>query len=292
VISVAGFQLTSLPAKGATANARVQAASASQAGVLSELRQVHATHVRSYHIINAVSATISAAEATRLQHDSAESIGASAHGSTLLVNQASLNATVNAGQNATFNVSVTNEGTGSQTVTPTVSGRPTTVSNDTGSVVLSSSSPTNIDGEGRTDFYALHTFSVPAGAGNLNGDITWNDQSIGGVAFETLFDPQGNVAAYSLIGTNQSGFGHVEVHNPMAGTWTAVIFTVSNAPYFGPVKFAYFTQNFHPAGTVSRTKGPPEVRAAPSAVLRRGFYVISRVDKAMAKARACVGPEM
>ena len=62
----------------------------------------------------------------------------------------------------------------------------------------------------------MHTFSAPGG-GNLNGDITWNDQPIGGVAFETLFDPNGNVAAYSLIGANQSGFGHVEVHNPMAG---------------------------------------------------------------------------
>ena len=64
-------QLTSLPAKGATANARIQAANASQAGVLAELRQVHATHVRSYHIINAISATISSAEAARLQHNSA-----------------------------------------------------------------------------------------------------------------------------------------------------------------------------------------------------------------------------
>src|SRR5215472_13832196 len=62
-------QLTSLPAKGTTANARIQAASASQAGVLAELRQVHATHVRGYHIINAISATISAAEATRLRHN-------------------------------------------------------------------------------------------------------------------------------------------------------------------------------------------------------------------------------
>ena len=182
----------------------------------------------------------------------AESIGTSSpQGNTLLLNKTSLNATVNAGQNATFSVGVTNEGTGPQTVTPTVSGNPTTVSNDTGSVTLSSSSPTYIDGEGRTDFYAVHTFSVPAGADNLNGNITWNDQSIGGVAFETLFDPQGNVAAYSLIGTNQSGFGHVEVHNPMVGTWTAVIFTVSNAPYFGPVKFSYFAEKFQSAGSVS-----------------------------------------
>jgi subtilisin family serine protease len=182
----------------------------------------------------------------------AESIGTSSpQGSTLLVNRASLNATVNAGQTATFSVGVTNEGTGTQTVTPSVSGRPTTISNDTGTVSLSSSSPTYIDGEGRTDFYALHTFTVPAGADNLNGDITWNDAQIRGVAFETLFDPRGDVAAYSLIGANRSGFGHVEVHNPVPGTWTAVIFTVSNAPYFGPVKFSYFAQKFHGAGAVT-----------------------------------------
>jgi hypothetical protein len=81
----------------------------------------------------------------------------------------------------------------------------------------------------------------------------------GGVAFETLFDPRGNVAAYSLLGANQSGYGHVEVHNPMAGTWTAVIFTVSNAPYFGTVKFSYSAEQFHTAGTVSpssRTLAP------------------------------------
>jgi subtilisin family serine protease len=182
----------------------------------------------------------------------AESInGGSPQGSTLLVNQMSLNATVNAGQPATFSVGVTNQGTGSQTVAPTVSGRPTALSNNTGTVNLSASSPTYIDGEGRTDSYAIHTFSVPAAAGNLNGNITWNDQAVGGVAFETLFDPNGNVAAYSLIGTNQSGYGHVEVHNPIPGSWTAVIFTVSNAPYFGPVKFSYSTEQFHQAGTVS-----------------------------------------
>jgi subtilisin family serine protease len=190
----------------------------------------------------------------------AESInGGSPQGNTLYVSKPRLDATVNAGQTASFRVRVTNEGTGSRTVTPTVSGRPTPVSNDTGTVTLSSSSPTYIDGEGNTDHYALHTFSVGAGADNLNGNITWNAQSIGGAAFETLFDPKGNVAAYSLLGANQSGYGHVEVHNPIPGTWTAVIFTVSTAPYFGPVKFSYSTENFHAAGTVSpssRTLAP------------------------------------
>ena len=64
-------QLTGLPAKGAAASARIQAANASQAGVLAELRQVHATQVRGYHIINAISATVSSAEISRLQANSA-----------------------------------------------------------------------------------------------------------------------------------------------------------------------------------------------------------------------------
>ena len=190
----------------------------------------------------------------------AESINrGSPQGSTLLVRQTALSATVNAGQSHVFNVDVTNEASGTQTVTPTVSGRPTSISNDTGTVNLSSGSPTYIDGEGNTDYYALHTFAVPPGADNLNGNITWNDLAIGGRAFETLFDPQGNVAAYSLLGANESGFGHVEVRHPAAGTWTAVIFTVSNAPYFGPVQFSYSAEQFHPVGSVtpaSLTLGP------------------------------------
>lgn len=199
----------------------------------------------------------------------AESINTgSRQGSTLLVHQPALSATVDAGQSHVFSVDVTNEASGSQTVTPTLSGRPTTIFNDTGTVTLSSASPTYIDGEGNTDHYALHTFSVPAGADYLNGNITWNDQTVGGVAFETLFDPSGNVAAYSLIGTDQSGFGHVEVRHPAAGTWTAVIFTNSTAPYFGPVQFLYSTEKFHSVGSVT----PSSLTLAPG---QQGTFRVS-----------------
>ncbi|HLK00642.1 MAG TPA: hypothetical protein VKU39_12135, partial [Streptosporangiaceae bacterium] len=177
--------------------------------------------------------------------------GGQAQGSTLLVNQTSLNATVNAGQSHTFSIGVTNEGGAARTVTPVVSGNPTTVSADTGTVTLSSSSTTHVDGAGNTDHYTTHTFTVPAGTDYMNGDITWNAAHITGAAFEELFDPQGKLAAYSALDGNQSGFGHVEVRKPMAGTWTAVIFTASNAQYFGPVQFSYTTEDFHTAGTVS-----------------------------------------
>jgi subtilisin family serine protease len=191
----------------------------------------------------------------------AQSIGTSRpQGSTLLVSKTSLNATVNAGQQATFSLGVTNEAAASQTVTPTVSGRPTTLSSDTGTVNLSTALPSYTDGEGNTDYYVTHTFRVPAGAGNLNGNITWNDLTNSGAAYETLFDPNGNVAAYSIIDTDQGGFGHVEVHNPIPGTWTAAIFTVKPAaqptqslppPYTGPVQFSFSTEQFQHAGSVS-----------------------------------------
>jgi Subtilase family len=173
-------------------------------------------------------------------------------GHTLLVNQTALAATVAAGQSHTFNVNVTNEGSAPQTLTPAVSGLPTSRSDDTGSVTLDASSPTYIDGEGNTDSFQIHTFRVPAGADYLNGDITWDAASAGTSVFETLFDPEGRVAAYSLIGADESGFGHVEVRQPGPGTWTAVIFTVHNAAqYTGTVKFSYATENFHSTGVIS-----------------------------------------
>jgi hypothetical protein len=59
-------QLPGLPARGVTASARIAAANTAQAGVLGELKQVRASHVISFHIIDAVAATISSAEASRL----------------------------------------------------------------------------------------------------------------------------------------------------------------------------------------------------------------------------------
>ncbi len=171
-------------------------------------------------------------------------------GNTLLLNQTQLDATVNAGQSHTFSIGVTNEGTASQTVTPTVSGNPTVASSDTGTVTLSSSSPTYVDGFGGTDSYATHTFTVPSGAGYLNSDISWDAQA-GGAAFEELFDPQGNLAGYSSDDANQSGFSQVEVTDPMAGTWTEVIYTINFFQYFGTVNYGNTTEDFHTAGSVS-----------------------------------------
>jgi Subtilase family/Peptidase inhibitor I9 len=174
-------------------------------------------------------------------------------GSALLLNRASITATAPAGAHRTFSFEVTNNGVSAQTLSPTlVALGSQSISDDTGTVALSSTSPKLIDGEGNTDFYALHQFTVPEGVAYLQGDIVWNAEAKTTAAFETLFDPFGRVAAYSLIGTDHSGRGHVEVRQPTAGTWTAAIFTVNNAfVYSGDVHFSFSTQNFHSSGTVT-----------------------------------------
>ena len=62
-------QLKNLPATASAASARVKAASALQAPVRAQLARVHATHVKSFHIINAVAASITPAEAQHLRAD-------------------------------------------------------------------------------------------------------------------------------------------------------------------------------------------------------------------------------
>ena len=66
-------QLTGLPASGSTASERVNAANADQKGVMSELGQVHATHVRGFHVVNAIAATISSGMASQLRSNPAVS---------------------------------------------------------------------------------------------------------------------------------------------------------------------------------------------------------------------------
>src|SRR2546423_13163011 len=56
-----------LPARGATAGSRARSVDGEQAPLRSELGLVHAKDVRAFHLVNAISATISRAESDRLR---------------------------------------------------------------------------------------------------------------------------------------------------------------------------------------------------------------------------------
>jgi len=198
---------------------------------------------------------VNSLKAVQLAESVKDANGGTPLGQSLLVSKNDLTATSPVGAAHTFQVSVTDTGTAAQTVSPTVVGLGAgSVSDDTGTVAISDASPQFVDGEGNIDSYAIHQFSVPQNVDYLNGDIVWNQQAQpNGSAFETVFDPLGRVAGYSLLGTDHSGHGHVEVRQPTAGTWTAVIFTINipSRKYRGDVQFEYFTQRFQPTGVVS-----------------------------------------
>jgi hypothetical protein len=207
--------------------------------------------------------------------------GSTPLGTTLLVDRPNLIATAQAGALQSFPVQVTNESAIQQTLTPALvdlNGDP--VSKDSGTVRLSSADQTLIDGEGNTDFFVEHQFTVPPEVDYLNGDIVWDAENTPGAAFETLFDPLGRVAAYSLLGANASGRGHVEVRQPTAGTWIAVIFTVNNGlAYSGDVHFSFSTLRFEDGGSVSPNRvslGPGQsvtLNVSPNAIDSPGDHV-------------------
>jgi hypothetical protein len=71
VIVILKSQLRQARAGTRSAAARVAAVKAAQAPVMSQLRSVHALHVKSYQLINAVAATVSKAERAQLSKNSA-----------------------------------------------------------------------------------------------------------------------------------------------------------------------------------------------------------------------------
>jgi hypothetical protein len=174
-----------------------------------------------------------------------------------------LSSTAATGAPRTFHVDVTNTGSAPQRVAASVlhlADDP--LSSDSGSVALApATAPTFLDSLGRPAAFVLHQFDVPAGAQRLNAEITWAAQAQpASTVRETLFDPFGRMAMYSLPQGAASGFAHVDVHDPVPGTWTAVIWAIKNGSvYNGPVNFAFWTQRFESFGSVSpasRTLAP------------------------------------
>jgi hypothetical protein len=176
-------------------------------------------------------------------------------GSSLLLSRSSFESTARAGDDRTFQLDVTNTGAAAQTVTPSVrrlSDDP--VATDAGTVTLDpATAPIFLDGLGRRSEYTLHQFAVPAGTQRLDADITWAAQAQpASTVRETLFDPVGRLAMYSLPQGAGAGFGHVDVHDPVPGTWTAVIWSIQNASvYRGSVQFSFSSSRFEPFGRVS-----------------------------------------
>jgi hypothetical protein len=138
------------------------------------------------------------------------------------------------------------------------------------------SDPTFFDVYGYNGPYIEKKFYVPAGAQHLDAAIAWQTPITGGVTALyqlgsaatplvefVLLDPAGRFAADS-IPQGFSGYGHVNVVQPAAGYWTAIIWTYpaqNQYSYTGPVQFTWSAERFASLGSVS----PASFELAPGA---------------------------
>jgi Subtilase family/Peptidase inhibitor I9 len=179
----------------------------------------------------------------------AESLGHPNHaiGNNLLVGPTQLDLSGQAGSPFSQRVQVTNVGSAPQTVSGAVRELGAQLSDQTGSVTLSSASPTFVDQFGDTVPYEEVTFQVPANADRLDTFLTWADPTsrVG----LTLIDPSGKMAAYTRP-QGDGDHGEVDVADPQAGTWTGVIFR-RDGTFLGPVQWQATSQQFAGADTIS-----------------------------------------
>ena len=217
-------------------------------------------------------------------------------GEGLLVAPSSAHAIAMPNRQETRTFSVTNEGTTPQNLTPTFETLGAPLAGNTLNLTLDAGSdPYFLNVAGNKRAYITHGFKVPAGMEHLDAAIAFQT-TIGStnppLVFFGLIDPSGRQVAYSIPQGLGSGYGHVDVSNPMAGNWTVIVFTrvagVAGS-YSGPIQFVWAAENFVKAGTVS----PAHVNLAPgeSAELTAEFSMPSSPGDTAAALRFVCSPD-
>ena len=172
--------------------------------------------------------------------------GGTPTGHSLLLDPAKVTIVGNAGSSGDQTVTVTNTGATTQTVSAGGRALTTQVSDQRQDVTLGSS-PTFVDQFGSSRPFVTTTFTVPAGVDRLLASDAW-----AGPAARvglTLIDPNGSYAAFTRPQGN-GNHGQVDVRNPVAGTWTAIVF-LRDGTFTGPVHLSFATQRFGAVDSVS-----------------------------------------
>ncbi|HEX4223914.1 MAG TPA: S8 family serine peptidase, partial [Pseudonocardiaceae bacterium] len=183
-------------------------------------------------------------------------------GNGLLFSSSQLAATGAPGSAQSFTETVTNVGTTAQTLTTHARSLSTAVADQTGSVVLNTtaSGPTFIGTSGAVDNYVTHTFTVSAGTDHLDASIAWHAVPNTGPFTMVLLDPKGGFTGYTFPQGTVANFGHVDVHSPMVGTWTALIYGAHTLSGFnGPVNYEFTSSAYANFGSVT----PSSLKLAP-----------------------------
>jgi hypothetical protein len=189
-------------------------------------------------------------------------------GLVLAPSAASATAEPNARIVRTFTIS--NEGTSAQHLTASLETLGAPFAGDTLNLKLDPTVDARfINVAGNTRVYVTKTFKVPANADHLDAAVAFlSPLSIAAtnppLVYLSLIDPSGREAAESNPQGLGSGYGHVDIVKPQAGTWTAVVWTRKTGvagSYSGPIEFTWGAERYVKFGSIS----PAHLNLAPGA---------------------------
>jgi hypothetical protein len=174
---------------------------------------------------------------------------------TLLESTSQFNAVAQGGTPEAFTEQLTNLGSSPDTVSLNSRTLGAYSMIKTATVTLSdTTSPQSVDYQGITDNYETVHFYVPNGVDRLNGAIAFQGSSSALTARVrlALVDPAGQLADYSLP-QGVGNYGDAQVAEPMAGAWTAYIWSRDTASggTTGPVVFGASVAQFQNFGFVN-----------------------------------------
>jgi len=173
---------------------------------------------------------------------------------TLLESTSQFNASGTPGSVQKLVETITNNGADTQTVALSTRAIGPYSTIRTATVNLSDSGPHMTDWQGIRDNVQAVGFLVPEGANRLNAAIAFQNASATDLAARvrlTLVDANGDLAGYS-VPQGDGNYGDIQVTNPVAGHWTAYIYSRDSADggTTGPVLFGASVASYTQFGSV------------------------------------------
>jgi hypothetical protein len=172
-----------------------------------------------------------------------------AQGTALVVDRNQLVVDGQPGSTQTSKLSITNVSGNTQKVDLSTRTLSKTVSQQNGSLALNAATaPTYVDSTGVVRSYAAQKFKVGLGVDRL--DVSFAAATEPFALRVLLISPQGTYTAYS-IPQGYANYGHVDVHYPSFGTWTAYYALSRSSGFNGTIVTQVTTSDYQSFGSVS-----------------------------------------
>lgn len=175
--------------------------------------------------------------------------------SNLITSRSQFTLTGKPGRTRSGHVTVTNVGTKRLTVAAGARGYAPLASSNQSVTFDSRTLPSFVYFNGATWAYKKVTFTVPRGGQRLLARMAFRAKGPDDIVRLTLLDPSGRLVANSRPqgGTASANYANVDVRKPVAGTWTAVLYSAAGTTGYHatPILLQFDTQKTTRVGRIS-----------------------------------------